>query len=458
MDPPAANPIMSNPIVERFIAENPASKELHERALGVLPGGIAHDLRRQDPFPFYITRASGARKWDADGHELIDYGMGHGALILGHGNPAVADAVARQLRDGTHPSACHPLEIAWAERVVKLVPSAELVRFVASGTEATMMAMRLARAFTRRDRILRVDAHFHGWNDYASIGYLPSAANHLPGIPQAVRELMPSVPQDLDAVEAVLQRGDIAGAILEPTGASWATIPMSGGFLQGLRELTTRYGALLIFDEVISGFRWSPGGVQGKVGVKPDLTTLAKILAGGLPGGAVAGRRDVMELLRFKDPEWNIERKVLHNGTFNANPLSAAAGVACLDQLADGRLQALADGRAARLRQGLNQALNRLGVAGCAWGEASVFHVLLGVDVPARGDCDLRDPQLPAATLRKGSAPAINQAFELAMWHEGVHLFHSGGLLSIAHDDTVIARTLDAFSRSLTTMRECKLL
>ena len=449
---------MANPIVERYSVENPASKRLHERALNVLPGGITHDLRHQDPFPPYITRAWGAQNWDADGHELIDYGMGHGALILGHGNPAVTDAVARQVRDGTHPSACHPLEIAWAEQVVKLVPSAELVRFVASGTEATMMAMRLARAFTKRERILRIDAHFHGWNDYASVGYLPSAANCLPGIPRSVRDLMRSVPQDLDSVEAVLKSGEIAGAILEPTGPSWATIPMPGGFLQGLRELTAKYGALLIFDEVISGFRWSPGGVQGKVGVKPDLTTLAKILAGGLPGGAVAGRRDVMELLRFKDQAWNIGKKVLHNGTFNANPLSAAAGVACLEQLADGRVQALADRQAAKLRQGLNHALNRLDIAGCAWGEASVFHILLGVSVPARGDGDLRDPQLSPGALSRGSAPAINQALQLAMWHEGVHLFHAGGLLSIAHDDAVIAKTLDAFERAVTTMRECKLL
>ncbi len=449
---------MTNRIVERYITENPASKRLYERALNVLPGGIAHDVRQQDPFPFYITRAMGAHKWDADGHELIDYAMGHGALILGHGNPAVTDAVAKQVRDGTHYSACHALEVAWAERVVKLVPSAELVRFVASGTEATMIAMRLARAFTKREHILRFDAHFHGWHDYASIGYLPSAANHLPGIPQAVRALMHTVPQDLNAVETVLKGGEIAGVILEPTGPSWATIPIPDGFLQGLRELTTKYGVLLIFDEVISGFRWSPGGVQGKSGVRPDLTTLAKILAGGLPGGAVAGRRDMMELLRFKDQKWNVEQKVLHNGTFNANPLSAAAGVACLDQLADGRVQALIDRQATKLRQGFNQVLNRLNVDGCAWGEASVFHFLLGVAVPARGNGDLSDPQLSAEVLRKGSAPAISQAFHLAMWHEGVHIFHGGGLLSIGHDDDVIAKTLGAFERALKTMRECKLL
>src|SRR5712692_1987029 len=137
---------MSNTIIERYAAENPTSRALYEKATNLLPGGIAHDIRRQDPFPFYIVRGAGARKWDADGHELIDYGMGHGALLLGHAHPAVTRAVAEALRDGTHFSAGHPMELAWAERVKKLVPSAELVRFVSSGTEATMMAMRLARA------------------------------------------------------------------------------------------------------------------------------------------------------------------------------------------------------------------------------------------------------------------------------------------------------------------------
>ena len=449
---------MTNPIVERYVRENPAAQKLHTRALDLFPGGITHDVRRQDPFPFYIVRANGAHKWDTDGHELIDCAMGHGAMILGHGNPAVVEAVCRQMRDGTHHSASNPLEMEWAERVQKLILSAELVRFVASGTEATMMAMRLARAFNKREHIARIDAHFHGWNDYASVGWVGPASNQLPGIPRAVRELMHPVPQDLNAIEAVLKRGDIAGLIVEPTGPAWSKVPMPEGFLKGLRELTTKYGVLLIFDEVISGFRWAPGGIQGMLGIKPDLTTLAKILAGGLPGGAVVGRRDVMELLRFKDPKWNVEQKVLHNGTFNANPLAAAAGIVCLDQLSDGRVQKLADQQTAKLRKGFNQVLNRLKIDGCAWGESSVFHLILGVAVPARGDGDLRDPKLAPEVLSKGSAPVVDQAFHLAMWHEGVHIFHAGGLLSIAHNDDVIAKTLIAFERALVTMQECKIL
>ncbi len=448
-----------NPIVARYLEENPNSKRLHAEALTLLPGGIAHDVRQQDPFAPYITRALGALKWDADGHELIDCAMGHGALILGHGNPAVVEAVTRQAREGTHHSACHPLEIEWAERVTRMVPSAELVRFVASGTEATMMAMRLARAFKQRDRILRIDSHFHGWNDYAQPGFLPLASNQLPGIPAAVRDLMVSAPQDLNAIDDALKSGEFAGVIVEPTGPTWALIPISDDFLRDLRALTEKHGVVLIFDEVIGGFRWSPGGVQGKIGVVPDLTTMAKIVAGGLPGGAVAGRRDIMEQLRFSpDPNWNREHKVLHNGTFNANPLSAAAAIACLDQIVDGRVQAFADAQTAKLRIGFNRVLGRMNVEGAAWGDSSVFHLILGVPVPARSDGDLRDPKLPAAALKKGSPKAIDQAFHLAMWHEGVHIFRGGGLLSSTHDDAVISRILVAFERTLATMQEHKLL
>jgi glutamate-1-semialdehyde 2,1-aminomutase len=449
---------MSNPIVEQYIRENPTSQALHEKALQLIPGGITHDGRRQEPFPFYTTRAAGARKWDADGHELIDYGMGHGALILGHNHPQIARAVAEQLREGTHFSASHPLEIQWAERITKLMPSAEMVRFVSSGTEATMMAMRLARAYTGREKILRFDGHFHGWHDYAAVGNMPLTMNELPGVPQGVQATMVSIPHDLNVAEEKMRQGDSAAVILEPTGASFATIPMPEGFLQGLRDLTSKYEVVLIFDEVIGGFRWSPGGVQAKAGVTPDLTTLAKIVAGGLPGGAVVGKRDLMEQLRFKDGKWNLKKKVLHNGTFNANPLSAVAGITCLDILADGRVHAFCDGQAAKLRAGFNQIMNKLEVEGCAWGESSVFHLALGVPVPVRGDGDLRDPQLPPEQLKRPMSREVETALSLAMLHEGVHLFHSAGLLSIAHDDNVIEDTLKAFERSLVRMQECKLL
>ncbi|MEP7200560.1 MAG: aminotransferase class III-fold pyridoxal phosphate-dependent enzyme [Chloroflexota bacterium] len=446
---------MTNPIVDRYVSENQNSRALYAKAVNLLPGGIAHDIRRQDPFPFYIVRGAGARKWDADGHELIDYGMGHGALLLGHAHPTVTRAVAEALRDGTHFSAGHPMELMWAERIQRLVPSAELVRFVASGTEATMMAMRLARAFTGRAKIVRFPQHFHGWHDYASVGWQAPAQNEMPGIPDAVRGTMVLCQLDLNEVEDKLKGGDIAAVILEAAGAGSGTVPLPDGFQAGLRALTTKYDVVLIFDEVVTGFRWSPGGVQKKIGVTPDLTTMAKIVAGGLPGGAVGGRRDIMEQLRFKDKEWNVKRKFMHNGTFNANPLSAAAAVACLDIIADGKAQAFADTQAATLRAGLNAIMNRLEVEGAAWGESSAFHMALGVPVPARGDGDLRDPQAPPAQLH--TSPVVDQALQLEMLHHGVHLFHGGGLLSVAHDDQVIEQTLQAFEQTLVAMQEMKL-
>jgi glutamate-1-semialdehyde 2,1-aminomutase len=449
---------MSNSLDQRYIAENGNSRALYEKALKLLPGGIAHDIRRQDPFPLYISRGVGARKWDVDGHELIDYGMGHGALLLGHSHPVVTRAVAEALRDGTHFSADHPMELAWAERIMRLIPSAELVRFVSSGTEATMMAMRLARAFTGREKILRFENHFHGWHDYASVGWMPASANSMPGIPEGVRHSMVTTAVDLSKVEEALKLGDIAAVILEPAGAGSATHPLPEGFLRDLRALTQKYDTLLIMDEVVTGFRWSPGGVQAKLGVNPDLTTLAKIVAGGLPGGAVVGRLDVMEQLRFKDKQWNIDHKVMHNGTFNANPLSAAAGVASLDIISDGKVQAFCDGQTSKLRAGFNAILNRHEVEGCAYGESSSFRLVLGVPVPARGEGDLRDPKLPSDVLKKGSPAAIEHALHLAMLHEGVNLFHGGGLLSIGHDDQVVDDTLQAFERVLVEMQEMKML
>src|SRR4051794_14767372 len=342
-------------IEEQFIAEHPRSYELYQRSRAAVPGGITHDVRFAKPFPIYIDQALGSKKWDVDGHELIDYTMGHGALILGHSHPEIVDAVVTQMRKGTHYGAGHQLEVEWAEWVHRLVPSAERVKFTSSGTEATMLALRLARAFTGRDRIMKFAGHFHGWHDYAIPGTpLPLAPP--PGVPAAVLGTVAIAPNnDLGYVERALAEPDhnIAAVILEPSGASYATIPLPDGFLQKLREITARHNVLLIFDEVVTGFRWSPGGVQALSGITPDLTTMAKILAGGLPGGAVAGSAPIMELLEFKDdPVWNRTRKVAHPGPYNANPLSATAGVKALRLVSDPAVQRGAERLANQLKRG----------------------------------------------------------------------------------------------------------
>ncbi len=445
-------------IEQEYIEKHPSSRARYERALKDFPSGVTHDVRYLKPFPIYIERAAGSKKWDLDGHELIDYTMGHGALLLGHAHPQVIEAVTAQVRRGTHYGAGHDLELEWAERIRELKPSCERVKFTASGTEATLMAMRLARAYTGREKILKFAGHFHGWHDYAVPGErLPFDQRESPGIPKAVFDTVVVAPvNDLEFVDRRLAEGDVAAVILEPSGASWASIPLPEGFLQRLREITRRHDTLLIFDEVITGFRWSPGGVQRLVGVTPDLTTMAKIVAGGLPGGALGGRTDIMSLLEFRDdPDWNARRRVGHPGTFNANPLSAAAGCACLQLVADPGVQQHADAMAARLRQGFNQVLVQQGVPGFVWGESSVFHIALGHTCSNQRGEDIRVPEgVAPEVLKAGMNPRLGLALQQAMINEGVDLFHGGGLLSVAHTPEDIERTIAAFDRSVRRMRD----
>ena len=289
---------MGETIAERYRKALPGSWARWERARRVIPGGITHDGRHLTPFPLYIDRAAGPRKWDVDGREYIDYWMGHGALFLGHSHPALIDAVQRQVARGTHYGACHDLEVEWAEWITRLIPSAELVRFTMSGTEATHLALRLARAYTGRPKVVKFTGHFHGWHDGVSSGVNPPFDVPMSaGIPGAVLgEVLLAPPNDIAAVEQLLgSRSDIGAVILEPSGGQAGVFPIDPGFLKDLRQLTQDRGTVLIFDEVITGFRYAPGGAQEYYGVTPDMTTLAKIVAGGLPGAAVCGRRDILE-------------------------------------------------------------------------------------------------------------------------------------------------------------------
>lgn len=445
-------------IEQEYIERHPSSRAQYERALKDFPSGVTHDVRYLKPFPIYVERAAGSKKWDLDGNELIDYTMGHGALLLGHAHPQIAEAVAAQVRRGTHYGAGHELELEWAERIRELKPSCERVKFTASGTEATLMAMRLARAYTGRDKILKFAGHFHGWHDYAIPGEkLPFTQEESPGIPKAIFDTVVVAPvNDLDFVDQRLAQGDVAAVILEPSGASWASIPLPEGFLQRLREITQRHDTLLIFDEVITGFRWSPGGAQRLAGVTPDLTTMAKIVAGGLPGGALGGRADIMSLLEFRDdPDWNARHRVSHPGTFNANPLSAAAGCACLQLVADPGVQQHADAMASRLRRGFNQVLVQQSIPGFVWGESSVFHIALGHTCTNQRGEDIRVPEgVTPEVLKAGMSPRLSLALHQAMINEGVDLFHGGGLLSVAHTPEDIDRTIEAFDRSIRRMKD----
>jgi glutamate-1-semialdehyde 2,1-aminomutase len=411
-------------LLEEWAAENPRSLALHERARRVIPGGITHDVRHARPSPVAIVSARGSHKTDADGHDLVCYVMGHGALLLGHEPPPVVEAIERAAREFLHAGSSHEGEVAWAERICALVPSVDLVAFTSSGTEATMLALQVARGYTGRDRVLRLEKHFHGWHDTAA--FTPDG---VPGVPAVLGQVVTVVPPDLAAVEAALAGRDVAALILEPTGASFGTEPVTFEFLAGVRDLTRDTGTLLIFDEVVSGFRWSPGGVQQLAGVLPDLTTMAKIVAGGMPGGALGGTREVMEVLAFRPGH---QVKVKHPGTHNGHPLAAAAGSAMLDAVADGAAQSRADETADWLRRELNGVLARVGVAGSVEGASSTFRLAL----------DMQDEDREAF-----------HALHAGMLLEGVQIFRGAGFVSTAHTEADVERTVTAFERTLRRLR-----
>ena len=445
-------------ISESYSRLHRRSAELYQQALALFPSGVTHDIRFLPPFPIYVERAEGPRKWDVDNNEIIDYVMGHGALLLGHSHPLVVEAVTRQMARGTHYGAPHELELTWGGWVQRLVPSAERVRFTSSGTEATLMAIRLARAYTGRDKIVKFDYHFHGWHDnVVGARYADSDLLRASGVPLATLESQITIPQnDIDIVERTLaQSPDVAAVIIEPTGASWGTVPLAPGFLAQLREATQRHGVLLIFDEVVTGFRVAPGGAQALYNVMPDLTCLAKVLSGGLPGGAVAGRRDILSLMEFRpDMDWNFGRRVFHPGTFNANPLSAAAGSAALAFLADGKPQAHADAMTKRLVRGMNAAIEERGVAGCVYGFSSMFHIVLGKECPRPRD----GIQWPIEAANGAPPPRMELQVALALrrgcLNHGVDLMGlGGGLVSAVHQPGDIDATIEAFAATLDDMR-----
>jgi glutamate-1-semialdehyde 2,1-aminomutase len=438
-------------LTARYEAAFPNARRLYEEARGLFPGGVTHDLRLMEPFPIYVERAQGSRKWDVDGHELIDYWSGHGALLLGHSHPAVVEAVRQQVGLATHPGACHELEVEWGRWVRKLVPSAERLRFTASGTEATHMAVRLARIVTGRPRILKFAGHFHGWSDTVLPGSDPPYDGTIPGVPRMVAAATAVVPpNDPAAVERALESDpDIGAVILEPTGGHWGQVPIRGDFLKALRDITSRLGVLLIFDEVITGFRASPGGAQAHYGVTPDLTALAKVLAGGLPGGCVAGRADVMAALEVRPGK----PKMRHPGTFNANPLSAAAGVATLQLVATGEPCRRANDAARLLRQRLNGLFAERGWDWVAYGEFSYFRLLPGYSGPRPTGDDVIPYGGDFGRLDVPRDVRLVHAFRRGMLLHGVDVAALGGLTTAAHTEEDVEWTVAAVAATVEALR-----
>jgi glutamate-1-semialdehyde 2,1-aminomutase len=430
---------MAETVVERYRKQCPGSWARWERACRVIPGGITHDSRYLTPFPLYVSRAAGPRKWDVDGREYIDYWMGHGALFLGHAHPSLVEAVQGQIGRGTHYGACHELEVEWAEWICRLVPSAELVRFTMTGTEATHLALRLARAVTGRPKVVKFEGHFHGWHDGVSTAVNPPYEVPMSaGIPGPVLgELLVSPANDIGALERLLgQRGDVAAVILEPSGGQAGTVPVDPGFLKDLRQLASDRQVVLIFDEVITGFRYAPGGAQEYYGVTPDLTTLAKIVAGGLPGAAVCGRRDLVGRMTFgPDAGWNRRERVAQNGTYNSNPLVAAAGIAMLSQLADGKLHERTNALGAELRAGLNEVFRKAGVPCQAYGDVSIVHISL------------------EGKTGKPKNPQLYHQWRCALILNGVDMSAYHGWVSAVHGEREIEETVAAAARAVADLQ-----
>ena len=445
-------------ITQRYIEKTPTSARHHERALATFCSGVTHHGRFLKPHPLYVERASGSRKWDVDGNEYVDYFGGHGALILGHAHPAVVEAVTQQLPRGTHYGAQHELELEWAELIKQMVPSADKLRLVSSGTEATHLALRLARAHTGRTKLVRFGTHFHGWHDHVAFSAPAPEVNEPAGIPgSVVGEVIPVAPNDLEAVQSILEsRDDVAAVILEPTGSGFGHIPTNGEVLKQLRELTSKHGVVLIFDEVVTGFRVSLGGAQEHYGVTPDLTALAKIVAGGYPGAAVAGRADILGIMDWIESDAGIEQPVLpHQGTFNGYPVAAAAGITTLKLLQSEDHIGRANTTAAAIREGINEVIARLGAPWCAYGEFSGFHLFTNPERENVSPKDILDGKVHWQKLAKGTRMELFQKVRLGMIVGGVDVTGwPGGVVSGVHTEEDVAVTVKAFEQTLQMMAD----
>ncbi len=412
---------------------------LFARARELFPGGVSSPVRAFGSVggdPRFIVRAEGCRVWDADGVEYVDWVSSWGAILLGHAHPEVVAAVKRAANAGTSYGAPTPKEIALGERIAEAMPAVERMRFTSSGTEATMSALRLARAHTGRDRFVKLAGCYHGHADpflveagsgVATLG-IPGSA----GVPAAAtKDTLVAPYNDLDAVGSLFDDiGDeIAAVFVEPVAANMGVVPPADGYLEGLREVTAEHGALLVFDEVITGFRMARGGAQERFGVTPDLTTLGKVIGGGLPVGAFGGRAEILATVAPEGPMYQA-------GTLSGNPLAMAAGEAALTGLADPAVYEAIEGVATRLAEGLAEAG---GDAVSVTRSGPLLTVFFASEAPS-----------DYAAARATDHEAYARFFH-AMLERGVMLPPSGyeaWFPNLAHDDEAVERTLDAARES----------
>jgi glutamate-1-semialdehyde 2,1-aminomutase len=418
------------------------SISLFQQAQDLFPGGVNSPVRAFRAVggqPLFIERGEGPYLYDVDGNRFIDYVLSWGPLITGHAHPKVVDAIQQAALKGTSYGAPSPLELELAKSIMDFMPKIEMIRFVNSGTEATMSALRLARAYTRREKIIKFDGCYHGHADMllvqAGSGVATLGLPDSPGVPSAVAsDTLVASFNDLDSVEALFKKypEQIAGLIVEPVAGNMGVIPPQPGFLEGLRSLTKREGAVLIFDEVMTGFRVHKGGAQTLYDIEPDLTTLGKVIGGGLPVGAYGGKKEIMQLVAPSGPMYQA-------GTLSGNPLAMSAGIAALDLIRDDECWRQMERSAARLETGISAAAEQAGIPIRQTRVGTMFTTFFS---------DTRSVDWNTVKI---ADKALFGKFFQKMLQNGVYLAPSqfeAGFLSIKHTDEIIETTLEAVTKA----------
>jgi glutamate-1-semialdehyde 2,1-aminomutase len=415
------------------------SRKLFEEAKKLLPGGVSSPVRAIKPYPFYTRKASGSKLTDIDGNEYIDYVMGYGPLLLGHNHPAIKEAVITQLSDGWLYGTPTELEVKLAREIIALYPSIEMTRFVSTGTEATMGALRAARGFTNKNKFIKIEGGFHGAHDAALVkagsGATTLGTPDSAGVPVDVTKNTLQVPyNDIEAMNDAITtyKEDVAAVIIEPVLGNIGPILPKKGYLEDVRKVTEENDVVLIFDEVITGFRLAMGGAQEYYGITPDMTTLGKILGGGFNIGVIGGKREIMETISPAGP-------VYQAGTFNGSPISMTAGLAMISALKKEKVQEIVNRKGDAMRKALTDVISDMGIDYNVSGVSSMFKVFFG-DMPYNYQDAL-----------KCDKEKFNMFFK-KMLSDGIFLPPSQfetNFLSLAHSQDDINKTVEAYQRNL---------